>query len=148
MKTWQKIKYLGIPLTNGSCMHEEIKSRLNSGKVSYHLVQNLLSSHLLPKSITIKTHTTTILSFVLYECEIWPFTIREESWLRVFEKWVLRKIFGFKRKYISGGQRKLRNDLLHDLYSAPNIIQKIISRRMRYKGHVAQIKENKNTCRV
>ena len=92
VKTWQ-IKYLGMPLTNGSCMHEEIKSRLNSGKLCYHLAQNLLSSHLLPKS------TTTILSFVLYECEIWPFTIREESWLRAFEKWVLRKIFWFKRKY-------------------------------------------------
>jgi hypothetical protein len=48
---WQKFKYLEMTLTNESCMHEEIKNRLNSGKVYYHLPQNLLSTHLLPKRL-------------------------------------------------------------------------------------------------
>jgi hypothetical protein len=62
----------------------------------------------------------------------------EEHRLRVFENRVLRKIFGPKREE-DGSRRKLHNDELHDLYSSPNIVTVIKSRRMRWAGHVARM---------
>jgi hypothetical protein len=59
-----------------------------------------------------------------------------EHKLRVFENRVLRKIFGPKREE-DGSWRKLHNDDLHGLYSSPNVVRVITSRRMRWAGHVA-----------
>jgi hypothetical protein len=64
--------------------------------------------------------------------------LREEHRLRVFENRVLRKIFGPKREEY-GSWRKLHNDELHGLYSLPNIVRVIKSRRMRWAGHVARM---------
>jgi hypothetical protein len=63
-----KFKYLGTTLTDQKCMHEEIKSRLNSGNASYHLVQSLLSSHLLSRNVKIKVYKTLILPVVFHGC--------------------------------------------------------------------------------
>jgi hypothetical protein len=64
-------------------------------------------------------------------------TLREEHRLRVFENMVLRRIFGPKRDEVAGGWRKLLNEELHNLYSSPNMIRMIKSRRMRLAGYVA-----------
>jgi hypothetical protein len=71
----------------------------------------------------------------------------EEQRLRVFENLVLRKIFGPKREE-DGSWRKLHNDELHDLYSSPNIVRVIKSRRMRWAGHVARMGEGRGAYRV
>jgi hypothetical protein len=67
--------------------------------------------------------------------------LREERRLRVFENRVLRRIFGPRRN--DGSWRKLHNDELHNLYSSPNIVTVIKSRRMRWAGHVARIGEGR-----
>jgi hypothetical protein len=67
--------------------------------------------------------------------------MREEPSLRVFEKRVLRKIFGPTRDEVTGEWRKLHNEELNDLYSTPNSVQVIKSRKMRYAGHIARIVE-------
>jgi hypothetical protein len=85
---------------------------------------------------------------VLYECETWPLTLREEHRLIVFENKVLRKIFRPKRDEVTGGWRKLHNEELHDLYSSPSIIRIIKSRRMRWAGHVAQMGGKRNAYRL
>jgi hypothetical protein len=77
-----------------------------------------------------------ILLVVLYGCEIWSLILREEHKLRVFENRVLRRIFGPRRDEVTGDWMKLHNDELHNLYSSPNIIRMIKSRRMRLAGHV------------
>jgi hypothetical protein len=77
-------------------------SGLQSGNACYHSVQNLLSSSLLSKNIKIKIHRTIILSVVLYGCETWSFTLREERRLRAFENRVLRRIFGPNRDEVRG----------------------------------------------
>jgi hypothetical protein len=99
-----------------------------------------LSSRLVSKTLKIKIYKTVILSVVLYGCETWCLTLREEHRLRVFENRVLRRIFGPKREEVGSG-RKLHNDELHDLYSSPNTVRVIKSRRMRWAGHVARMGE-------
>jgi hypothetical protein len=66
----------------------------------------------------------------------------------VFEKMVLRRIFGPKRDEVTGEWRKLHNEELRDLYSSPSIIEKIKSRRLRWAGHVARMEEERNAYRL
>jgi hypothetical protein len=72
----------------------------------------------------------------------------EEHRLRVFENRVLRKIFGPKRDEVIGGWRKLHNEELHNLYCSQSIIRIIKSRRMRWTGHVARMREKRNSYRI
>jgi hypothetical protein len=81
---------VGTTLTNQNDIHDEIKSRLNSGNASHHSVQNLLSSRLTSKNLKIKIYKTVILPVVLYGCETWSITLRDEHRLRIFENRVLR----------------------------------------------------------
>jgi hypothetical protein len=84
---------------------------------------------------------------VLYGYEPWSLTLREEHRLRVFENRVLRRIFGPKREE-EESCIKLHNDELHNLYSSPNIVRVIISRRMRWAKYVARLGEGRDVYRV
>ena len=110
------------------------------GNACYYSVQNLLSSSLLSKKLKIKIYGTMILPGVLYGCETWSLTLREERRLRVFENMVLR-VFGPKRDEVTWEWRKLHNEELSDLYSLPTIVRVVKSRRMRWAGHVARMGE-------
>jgi len=88
------------------------------------------------------------LSVILYGCETWSLTSREERRLRVLENRVLRRIFGPKGDEATKEWRKLYNEELNDLYSAPNIVWMIKSRRMRWAGHVARIGKRRGVYRV
>jgi len=127
----EEFKYLGKTLTNQNSIQEEIKSRLKLGNVCYYSVQNLLSSSLLSKTLKIKVYRTIVLPVVLYGCETWSLTLREECRLRVFENRVFRRVFGPKRNEVTGEWRKLYKEELMDLYSPPNIVRVVNSRRMR-----------------
>ncbi|KAJ4445569.1 hypothetical protein ANN_12250 [Periplaneta americana] len=89
-----------------------------------------------------------ILPVVLYGCETWTLTLREEQRLRVSENKALSKLFGAKRDEVTGEWRKLHNAELHALYSSPDIIRNIKSRRLRWAGHVARMGESRNAYRV
>jgi hypothetical protein len=106
-----------------------------------------LSSRLISKNLKIKIYRTVILPVVLYGFETWSLTLREEQRLRIFQNRVLRKIFGPKREE-DGSWRKLHNDELHSLYSSPNIVRVIKSRRMRWPGHVACMGEGRSVYRI
>ena len=136
-------KYLGTTLTNQNSIQKEIKSWLKSRNACYHSVQNLLSSRLLSKNLKIKIYRTIILPVVLYGCETWSLTLREEHRQRVFEKRVLRGIFGSKRDGVTGEWRKLHNEELNDLYCSPYIVRVIKSIRMRWVGHLARMWERR-----
>ncbi|KAJ4434646.1 hypothetical protein ANN_23210 [Periplaneta americana] len=144
----EKFKYLGATVTNINYTREEIKRRINMGNACYYSVEKLLSSSLLSKNLKVRIYKTVILPVLLYGCETWTLTLREEHRLRVFENKVLRKIFGAKRDEVTGEWRKLHNAELHALYSSPDIIRNIKSRRLRWAGHVARMGESRNAYRV
>jgi len=93
-------------------------------------------------------HRTIILPVVLCGCETSSLTLREERKLRVFENMVLRRIFGPRRDEVTGEWRRLNNEELNDLYSSPNIVRVIKSRRMRWAGRVASMGEERGLYRV
>jgi len=111
-------------------------------------VQNILCSSLLSKNIKITIHIIIILPVVLYGCETWSLTLREERRLRVFENMVLRRIFGPKRDEVTGEWRRLHNEELNYLYCSPNIVRVIKLRRVRWVGHVARMGEGRDVFRV
>ena len=103
---------------------------------------------LLSKNLKIKIYRTIILPVVLYRCETWSLTLREERKLRVSENMVLRRIFGPRRDEVTGEWRRLHNEKLNDLYTSSNIVRVIKSRRMRWARHVARMGEESGVYRL
>jgi len=85
---------------------------------------------------------------VLYGCETWSLTLREEKILRVFQNKVLRRIFGPRSDEVTGEWRRLHNEEVNVLYCSPNIVRVIKWRRMRWAGHVARMGEERGMNRV
>jgi hypothetical protein len=99
-------------------------------------------------NVKVKICKTLILPLALYGCETSSLTLREEHRLRVFENRVLRRMFGPKRDEVTGQWRKLHSEELHNLYSSPDIIRQIKSRRMRWAGNVARMGEERKLYKV
>jgi hypothetical protein len=97
--------------------------------------------------VKVRIYKTIILPVVLYGCETWSLTVREEHKLRVFESRVLR-ISGPKKDGVTGGWRKPYNEELHNFYTSTSIIRIVKSRRMWWAGHVARIGEKRNVYRL
>jgi hypothetical protein len=109
-----QFNHLGTTVTNQHLIQEEIKRGLSPGNACYHSVQNLLSSRLLCTNMQIKMYKIIILPVVLYGCEAWSLTVKQEHRLRVFQKRALR-IFGPKGDEEIGCWRKLHTEELHKL---------------------------------
>jgi hypothetical protein len=103
---------------------------------------------LISKNLKIKIYRTIILPVDFYGCETWSLTLKEERRLRVFENRLLRRVFGPKRDEVTEEWRKLHNEELNDLYSLPNIVRVVNSRRMRWAGHVARMGKDRGAYRV
>jgi hypothetical protein len=95
---------------------------------------------LLTKNLKIEIYRTIISPVVLYGCETWWLTLREERRLRVFDNRVLGKTFGSKRDEVTEECMKLHNEELNDLYCLPSIVR-VIKSRMRWAGNVARVGE-------
>ena len=85
----EKFKYLGVTVTNTNDIHKEIKCGINMGNACYYSLEKISSSRLVSKALKVNTYKTIILLVVLYGCETWSLTLREEHRLRVFESKVL-----------------------------------------------------------
>jgi hypothetical protein len=78
---------------------------------------------------------------ILYGCKTWSLPLKEEHRLKIFENRILNTIFEPKRDEVTGVSRKLHNEELHNLFSSPSLIRMIKSRRMKWPGHVARMRE-------
>jgi hypothetical protein len=103
---------------------------------------------LLSKNLKIKIYRNIILPVVLYGCETWSLTLREERRLRVFENRVLRRVFVGKRDKLTGESKKIHNEELNDLKSSPNIFRVIKSRRKMLAGRVARMGESRGVYMI
>jgi hypothetical protein len=92
-----------------------------------------------------KSYTSECLAVVFYGCKNWSLTLREECSQRVFEN---RRIFGPKRDEETGEWRGLHNEKLYALYSSPNIILVIKSRKLKWAGHIVRMGETKDAYMV
>ena len=99
-------------------------------------MQNLLSSSSLHKNVKIKIYRTILLAVVLYGCDTWSLTLRDERRLMVFENRLLRRIFGPMRDEVTGEWRKLLNEELNELYCSPDIVRVT---KMRWGRYVARM---------
>jgi len=122
----EEFKYLVTTLTNQNSIQEEIKSSLKLGIFCLPIFYQ--------KNLRIKIYRNLILPVVLYGCETWSLTLGEERRLRVFGNRVLRRVFGPKRGEVTGEWKKLHTEELSDLYTLPNIVRVVKSRRMRWAG--------------
>jgi len=117
-------------------------------KGDYFEIPRVVGCYAVSKSLKIKIYITIILPVVMYGCETWSLILREERKLRVSENIVLRRIYGPRRDEVTGDWRRLHNEELNDLYSSPNIVRVIKSRRMSWVGHVARMGEERGVYRV
>jgi len=143
-KRAEGFRYLGTNLTNQNSIQKEIQTRLKSGNACYHSVQNILSSSLLSRNLKIKICRNIILPVVLYGCETWSLTLREES---RFENKVPRRIFGSRRDEVMGVEKTTVEEM-NDLYSSPNIVRATKYRRMRWEGRVAPMGDGRGVYKV
>jgi len=93
-------------------------------------------------------HQIFIFLVVLYGCETWSLTLKEERRMRVFENRVLKRIFGPKGDEVTREWRKLHNEEINVLYCSPNIVRMIKSRRMKWAGNVAHMSVRRGVYRV
>ena len=135
----QQCKCLATAITDRTSVQEEIKERTEVRRCLVSFGAEWFVFQCAIQTVTIKTHRNVTLPVVLYGCETWSLTLREERRLRVFENAVLRKIFVPKRDEVTGELRKLHNEEINDLYSSPNIVRVIKLRRMRWARHVARM---------
>ena len=100
------------------------------------------------KTNILNLYAGQVVPVVLYGCETWLLTLREERRLRVFENRMLRRVFGPKTDEVTGEWTKLHNEELSDLYSLPNIVRVVKSRGMRWAGHVVHMGQGRGVHRV
>ena len=134
-------------MKNRNFIQEKIKCRLKAGNSCYYSVQTLLSSRLSSKNLKIKIYKTIILPVMLYGCETWSLTLREEYRLRVFENRILRRIFVPKRDE-NGEWRRLHNEELRSMYRSPNMVRVIKSIKLRWAGHVARMEKWRSAFKI
>ena len=133
---------------NRNSFYEEFKTILKSGNAFYPLLQNLLPPSLLSRNMKVDIYRNLIVPVVLYGCETWSLTTKEDRKLRVFENMVLSRIFLPKREEVTWEWRRLHTGELNDLCCSLNIIRVIKSRRMGWVGHVARIGDSRCANKV
>ncbi|XP_055375384.1 uncharacterized protein LOC129608086 [Condylostylus longicornis] len=140
-------RYLGATIFNDNSMHACINENIQNGNRSYYANKKLFQSRLLSRNLKTILYKTTIRPIVTYGCEAWSLTQGDENNLKIFERKILRKIFGPKR--LEDGAYLLRtNEELNQSIHGENIVKHIKSQRLRWAGHLARMHEDRKQKRT
>jgi hypothetical protein len=137
----KEFSYLGSQMNQTNSISSKIQARILSGNRCYYAHGKLIKSRTLNRTSKLKTYESLIRPVVTYGCEAWTLTNRDEQSLRMFERRILRKIFGpVQNKH--GSWRIRMNDELSELVENADIVRFIKSRRIAWLGHVTRMDEN------
>jgi Reverse transcriptase (RNA-dependent DNA polymerase) len=139
----KQFKYLGAIIKNDNSFSEELKARISSGNRSYFALAGLFRSKQLSWDVKIKIYKTIFRPVVTYGCETWTLTKKDETTLLVFERSMLRRIFGACVDTISVEWRRRTNRELEELYGPENILRLIKSLRIQWAGHVVRADQSR-----
>jgi len=142
----KEFSYLGSQLNQTNSTNSEIQARILSG-CRYYAYGKLMKSRALNRSSKLKIYKSLIRPVVTYGCEAWTLTTRDEQYLRIFERRILRKIFGSMQNE-DGSWRIRMNHELNELIENADIVRFIKSRRMAWLCHVKRMDERRTPKRV
>lgn len=140
-KKVENFKYLGSILNHQNDKIQEITARINSANRAYFSLQKVFKKRSLSKNFKIRLYQTNILPVILYGSEALAFRTVDENKLLVFERKILRRIYGPILDPLTQQWRILKNREVYERYGSPNIIQVMKNRRLKYAGHVARMDE-------
>ncbi|WP_215796742.1 hypothetical protein, partial [Vibrio anguillarum] len=132
--------YLGTSINNTNNVSLEIQRRITLANRCYFGLSRQLKSKVLSRRTKIKLYKSLIIPVLLYGAEAWTVSTSDETALGVFERKVLRKIYG-PLNIGNGEYRRRWNDELYDLYDDIDIVQRIKRQRLRWLGHVVRMDE-------
>lgn len=136
-------KYLGVNITSDNTVRAEINARIQAASRSLYSLSKLFTSKDLSRATKIQLYTTLIRPVATYACETWTMTKSDERALLIFERKVLRKIFGPVVDDETGEIRRRHNNELEDVYGPENIVRWVKSQRLRWAGHVVRAPDNR-----
>jgi hypothetical protein len=136
-----EFKYLGSLITENNDNNTEIKARIMAGNKSHYSVLPLLRSKAVSRTTKIRMYKTIIRPVLLYGSEAWCLMANGEKNLCIWERKVLRKIFGLK--CVAGNWRRKTNEEVKQLYGELDIVTEIKKGRLRWLGHVERMSEER-----
>lgn len=141
-KRAKQVKYLGTIVTEKNETDKEIAARIVSGNKCFYGLSKILGSRSLSFEMKKELYTTLIRPVIIYGAETWTLRKNEEKKLQVFERKILRKIFGPVKDSETGEWRVRKNNELESLFKKENIVNTIRNRRLQWAGHVMRNQNN------
>ena len=137
MEAVQSFQYLGNIIVNTNNNNKCIKERIMMGNKAYYANRQLVNSSLISRSSKLQIYRTSVRPVVTYGSESWTLTMEEERALAVFDRKILRKIYG----PVKGNElwRIRRNDELEAVIKGENIVRFIKCQRIRWLGHIERM---------
>lgn len=137
----QSFKYLGSMLNVTSDIGEEIKMRITQGSRSFYALKHLFKSSLVSRATKLRLYKTVVRPIVMYGCETWSMTSKQEQMLNCFERRILRSICGPVHE--ADGWRRRTNMELSEIFGNNFITAAVKSARLRWAGHVARMNDDR-----
>ncbi|KAL1447571.1 hypothetical protein WDU94_012383, partial [Cyamophila willieti] len=150
-QTFKKVKtfkYLGSLINDQNDKSVEIQARINAANKAYFSLQQVMKKRSLSKTFKIRLYRSNIIPVLLYGCEAQTYRLIDENKLLIFERKILRRIYGPIFDPTTDAWRILKNREIEAKYAAPNIVQVMKERRLKFAGHVARMDEERMPRRV
>ncbi|XP_018576050.1 uncharacterized protein LOC108914683 [Anoplophora glabripennis] len=142
----EEFRYLGTVFSRRPDIKREIQARLMAGNRCVHAMRRLLKNKDMTQSLKIRIYKSMIRPIVMYASETWVLRKEEQDRLRVWERKILRNIYGGKE--VNGMWERRTNNEIKELYKEPDIIGVIKAQRIRWLGHITRMHSERVPARI